>query len=125
MDNKILAALESKLKTNIHKQNRFSIELSKLQSGSLVVITVHGDKYLYRKHREKDKIKSSYIGPLNSKEAFNAYKQRENYLKTKQEIKSLKLEEKKLRKMIDIYKSIVESVEIPTSEFSKIPPWNK
>ena len=94
------------LERNLQKQALFNRELLKYPKGSLVVVMIHGDKYLYRKYREKDKVISIYIGPVGSEEANKAYEDRKQFLKLKQVIKELKEEEKNLRKMLKTYGKI-------------------
>ena len=103
MESVLKGVLEEELERNLQKQRVFSNELAKYPKGSLVVIKVHGDRYLYRKYRDGDKIISIYIGPANSDEAKKAYEDRNKYLKLRQDIKDLKEEEKRIRKAIDIY----------------------
>ena len=103
MDSVLKGVLEEELNRNLQKQRVFSNEFSKYPKGSLVVLKIHGDKYLYRKYRNGDKVVSIYIGPVDGEDAANAYKDREKYLKLKKDIKDLKEEEKKLRKAIEIY----------------------
>ena len=103
MDSVLKGVLEEELERNLQKQRVFSDELAKYPKGSLVVIKVHGDRYLYRKYRDGDRIVSIYIGPVNSDEAKKAYEDRNKYLKLRQDIKDLKEEEKKIRKAIEIY----------------------
>lgn len=103
MDSILKGVLEEELERNLQKQRVFSNELNKYPKGSLVAVIIHGDQYLYRKYREGEKIISIYIGPIDSEEASKAYKDREQYIKLKQDIKDLKEEEKRLRKAIKIY----------------------
>lgn len=108
MDSVLKGVLEEELERNLQKQRVFSNELVKYPKGSLVIVKVHGDRYLYRKYRDGKKIISVYVGPLNSDEAKKAYMDRDKYLKLKQDIKDLKEEEKKLRKAVEIYGKIWE-----------------
>lgn len=103
MESVLKSVLEEELERNIHKQVVFSNELSKYPKGSLVVSSIHGDSYLYRRYREGDKIKSEYIGPIDSDEAKEAYEFRAKYIKIKKDLQNLKSEEKSLRKAIKIY----------------------
>ncbi len=103
MESVLKGVLQEELERNLQKQSVFSHELSKYKKGSLCVIIIHGDKYLYRKYRLKNKIISEYIGPLDSEQSKEAYKNREQYIKIKQDIKDLKQEEKNLRRAIKIY----------------------
>ena len=103
MDSVLKGVLEEELERNLQKQRVFSNELVKYPKGSLVVIKIHGDRYLYRKYRDGKKIISIYIAPANSGEAKKAYEDRNKYIKLKQDIKDLKAEEKKLRKAVEIY----------------------
>lgn len=95
--------LEEELARNIQKQNVFINELKKYPKGSLTIVKIHGDQYLYRKFREGGKIVSSYIGPIESERAKKAFLDRDKYVKLKKDIKDLKEEEIKLRKTIKIY----------------------
>ena len=102
MDSVLKGVLEEELERNLQKQRVFSNELAKYPKGSLVVIRVHGDRYLYRKYRDGKKIISVYIGPINSVEAKKAYEDRNKYIKLRQDIKDLKEEEKRIRKAVEI-----------------------
>ncbi len=103
MNSVLKGVLEEELERNLQKQRVFSNELAKYPKGSLVIVKVHGDKYLYRKYRDGHKIVSIYVAPINSDEARKAYEDRDKYVKLKQDIKDLKEEENKLRKAIGIY----------------------
>lgn len=103
MNSVLKGVLIEELERNLQKQRVFSNELAKYPKGSLVIVRIHGDQYLYRKYRDVKRIISIYIGPINSDEAKKAYADRDKYLKLKQDIKDLQEEEKKLRKAIDIY----------------------
>ena len=103
MNNVLLGVLKEELERNLQKQRVFLNEFAKYPKGSLCVINIHGDEYVYRKYREGNKIISKYIGQVNSDSAKEAYKNREEYLKLKQDLKELKEEEIKLRKAIKIY----------------------
>ena len=65
--------LEEELERNLQKQRVFNNELSKYPKGSLVDVIIHGDVYVYRKYREKNKVISVYIGPKNSEEVKKAF----------------------------------------------------
>ena len=103
MESVLKGVLEEELERNLRKQRVFSNELAKYPKGSLVIVIVHGDRYLYRKYRDGKKIISIYVAPINSKKAKEAYENRDKYLKLKQDLKYLKEEEKKLRKVVEIY----------------------
>ena len=103
MDSVLKGVLIEELERNIQKQKVFSNELNKYPKGSLVILLIHGDKYLYRKYRDGNKIISHYVGPIDSEVAMKAYEDRKKYLKIKNDLKELKNEEKKLRKTIRIY----------------------
>lgn len=103
MDSILKGVLEEELERNLQKQRVFSNEFSKFPKGSLVIVNIHGDQYLYRKYRDGNKVRSIYIGPIGSEDVLNAYKEREKYIKLKQDIKDLKDEEIRLRKAIRIY----------------------
>ena len=103
MDSVLKGVLEDELERNLQKQRVFSNELNKYPKGSLIVVKIHGDKYLYRKYREGKKVISFYIGPAKSDSSIKAFADRERYLQLKQDIRDLKEEEKKLRKAVEIY----------------------
>ena len=103
MDSVLRGVLEEELERNLQKQRVFSNEMANYPKGSLVIVKVHGDQYLYRKYRKGEKIISVYVAPANSDEAKKAFEDRNKYIKLKQDIKELKEEEKKLRKAIEIY----------------------
>lgn len=103
MESVLKGVLEEELERNLQKQRVFSNEMSKYPKGSLVIVRVHGDQYVYRKYRNGKRIVSIYVAPINSEEAKKAYEDRNKYLKLKQDLNYLKAEEKKLRKVIKIY----------------------
>lgn len=103
MDSVLKGVLEEELERNLKKQRVFQNEFLRYPKGSLVVVRIHDDPYLYRKYRSGKKIISNYIGPIDSEYAQKAIKYRERYLKLKQDIKDLKAEEKKIKKAIKIY----------------------
>ena len=103
MESVLKGVLEEELERNLQKQRVFSNELAKYPKGSLVIVKVHGDRYLYRKYRDGKKIISIYIAPASSAEAKKAYEDRNKYIKLMQDIKDLKEEEKKIRKAVEIY----------------------
>ena len=103
MNSVLKGVLEEELERNLQKQRAFLNEFNKYPKGSLVVVNIHGDQYLYRKYRDGKRIVSVYIGPVNSNETLQAYKDRERYIKLKLDVRDLKEEEKKLRKAIAIY----------------------
>ncbi len=103
MNSVLKGVLEEELERNLQKQRVFSNELTKYPKGSLVVVKVHGDQYLYRKYRDGNKIVSIYVGPVKSEAAKKAYEDRNKYIKLKQDIKDLEEEEKKIRKAVEIY----------------------
>ena len=94
--------LEEELQRNLQKQRVFKNEFDKYPRGSLVISKIHGDKYVYRKYREGDKIVSEYIGPFDSDAVKQAFDDRNKHLKYKQSLKNLKNEEIKLKKTIKI-----------------------
>ena len=102
MESVLKGVLEEELERNLQKQRVFSNELAKHPKGSLVIVRVHGDQYVYRKYRNGKKIVSIYVAPISSEEAKKAYEDRNKYLKLKQDLNYLKAEEKKLRKTIKI-----------------------
>lgn len=106
MENVLKSVLIEELKRNRKKQELYAKELENYPKGSLSVVVVHGDKYLYRKMRIKNKVVGQYIGPLKSEVANKAYEQRVKYLKIKQDLKDLKEEEKVLMKAIKGYDQI-------------------
>ena len=103
MNSVLKGVLEEELNRNLQKQRVFFDEFIKYPKGSLVIVKVHDDEYVYRKHREGNKVVSKYVGPSGSDEAKKAYEQRNNYLKLKQDLKDLKIEEASLRKVIKFY----------------------
>ena len=103
MESVLKGVLQEELERNLQKQSVFAHELSKYKKGSLCVVVIHGDNYLYRKYRLNKKVISEYIGPIDSEQSKGAFKDREQYIKLKQDIKDLKQEEKNLRKAVKIY----------------------
>ena len=99
----LLSVLIDELDRNLRKQSIIKKELEKLPKGSLLVEIIHGDKYLYRKFRKKDKIISEYIGSIDSDNAKKAMNDRKKYLKIKNDLKALSEEEKMLSKILKKY----------------------
>lgn len=103
MESVLKSVLKEELDRNLQKQRIFRNEFNKCQKGSLIVARIHGDSYLYRKYRDKEKIVSVYIGAVDSEAAKNARKERSRYIKLKRDLKDLKNEEFAIRKAIKIY----------------------
>ena len=97
------SVLEEELERNLKKQVIFNDELEKLPKGSLSIVTIHNDEYLYRKYRKGNKVISEYIGPIDGDSSKEAYKLRERFLKLKQAIKDLKKEERYLKRALHIH----------------------
>ena len=96
--------LEEELERGKRKLRAYSETLSKCQKGSLVVNEIHGDKYIYRKQRIKNRIVSEYIGPLESDAAKKAYEDRKEYLHFRDAVRIMKREVKSLAKLVKSYK---------------------
>ena len=103
MNSILKGVLEEELERNIQKQRVFSNELKKYPKGSLVIVKIHDNQYVYRKYRDGNKIISIYIGPKESEDALKAFENRNKYINLKRDLKDLKEEEKKLRKAIKVY----------------------
>ena len=95
--------LEEELERNLQKQRVFLNELSKYDKGSLQIIVIKNNKYIYRKYRNGNKVFSVYVGLVGSKEAENALMNRKKYLKLKEDLRDLKNEERELRDIIKKY----------------------
>ena len=95
--------IEEELERNLRKQEAFKAKLSSHPKGYLSICRIGGVDYVYRKHREGKKIVSVYIGLPDSDEARKAEDDREAYLLAKRSLAELKLEEKRLRKVIKDY----------------------
>ncbi len=98
--------LEEELQRNLRKQKAFNDELSVHPKGYLSICRIGGATYIYRKHREKGKIVSTYIGLPGSEQVRKAEDDRAAYLLAKRSLAELKLEEKRLRRAIKDYASI-------------------
>lgn len=98
--------MEEELERNLRKQEAFSAELSAHPKGYLSLCRINGVTYVYRKHREGDKIISVYIGLPGSKEVRTAEEEREAYIFAKRSLAQLRLEEKRLRRAIKDYAGI-------------------
>ena len=103
MNSVLKGVLKEELERNLQKQRVFNDEIKKYPKGSLVVVKIHGDSYLYRKYRDGNKVISIYVAPAECDEAKKAYELRDKYLKLRKDIKDLKEEEKTLRKAVAIY----------------------
>ena len=103
MNNVLKSVLEEELERNQRKQEVFSNELLKYHKGSLSIIKIKGKKYLYRKYRLNSKIVTEYIGSVASAEADKAIKEKEKYNNLKKDLKDLKVEEEKLKRVLKIY----------------------
>lgn len=98
-----LDVMKEELERNLYKQKAFEEELKSLPKGYLSVCVINGKKYVYRKRREGNQIISEYIGVPGDENSLKAEEQRELLLMVKRSLKSLKIEEKKLRKAIKDY----------------------
>ena len=105
MESVLKGVLEEELERNLRKQAVFQNELSKYPKGSLCIVDIHSDKYVYRKYRDKNKVISKYIGSIESEDAKKAFEDRVKYIRYKQDLKDLKEEEKRIKKMIKIFRS--------------------
>lgn len=59
-------------------------KISSLPKGYISVKRINGNKYAYKNYREKDKVKSEYLGKPGSRKVHsieNAIKERRNYEK--------------------------------------------
>ena len=95
--------MEEELERNLHKQAAFKEELSAHPKGYLSICRIGGVDYVYRKHREGQRIVSVYIGLPGSKEVAEAEMQWQVYLLAKKSLAELRLEEKRLRRAIKDY----------------------
>ena len=98
--------MEEELERNLRKQEAFKAELSARPKGYLSICRIGGVDYVYRKHREGNKVVSLYIGLPGSEEVLKAEGEREAYLLAKKSLAELKLEEKRLRRAIKDYAGI-------------------
>ena len=95
--------MEDELERNLRKQDAFKKELASYSKGYLSICHINGVDYIYRKRREGKRIISEYIGPVDSEAAETATSERAAYLSAKTALKTLQLEEARLRKAIKSY----------------------
>ena len=95
--------MEEELERNLRKQEAFKAELAAHPKGYLSVCRIGGVDYVYRKHREGEKIACVYIGLPGSEEVQKAEDERAAYLLAKRSLAELRTEEKRLRRAIRSY----------------------
>lgn len=92
--------LKKDLYANIEKQISLGNKLLDYRKGTLVLKRRNGIEYYYLSYREKNKVKTDYLGKLSEKEINTITKEIENGLKIKKNIKSLQDEEKEIRHLL-------------------------
>ena len=87
------------------KSNIFSYKkmLEKLPKGSIFIQKKYHSYFVYRKHRENDKIISDYIGPLESLNAQAEIDKSNEYRRIKKNIKIAEEELNELEKAVKVY----------------------
>ena len=91
------------LDRNLRKQEAFRKELALHPKGYLSVCHIDGKPYVYRKWREKGKIRSQYIGVTGEAKVKAAQEEREAYLLARKSLQLLKNEEISIRGAIKGY----------------------
>lgn len=110
--------LKKDLYTNIEKQISLGNKLLDYRKGTLVLKRRNGIEYYYLSYREKNKVKTDYLGKLTEKEINSITKEIEDGLKIKKNIKSLQEEEKEIRHLLKainrkaLVKDIYEVIDI-------------
>lgn len=99
-----LEIMKEELERNLYDQKSLSVQLESLPKGYLSECTIDGKVYIYRKYRLGNKIVSEYIGVPGDENVKKAEEDRRQYLAIQTTIRSLKREEKKLRRTIKNYK---------------------
>lgn len=110
--------LKKDLYTNIEKQISLGNKLLDYRKGTLVLKRRNGIEYYYLSYRDKNKVKTDYLGKLTEKEINSITKEIEDGLKIKKNIKSLQEEEKEIRHLLKainrkaLVKDIYEVIDI-------------
>ena len=98
-----LEIMKEELERNINSQKSLMVQLNSIHKGYLSQCKIDNKIYVYRKWREGNKIVSEYIGVPDDEKVNQALEERRQYLAIQSTLRSLKQEEKKLRKAIRYY----------------------
>ena len=96
--------LEVELKRNRQAQSVFQHNLDRIGNFSLSLVRRKGRTYVYKKEIFDGKPRSLYVGVIDSPEADNARRDRDDAGELKEGLKQLKEDERKLMKAIEVLK---------------------
>ena len=96
--------LEVELKRNRQAQSVFQHNLDRIGNFSLYLVRRKGRTYVYKKEMFDGKPRSLYVGVIDSPEADNARRDRDDAGELKEGLKQLKEDERKLMKAIEVLK---------------------
>jgi hypothetical protein len=96
----VLIEEKERIKKNI---NAYLAMLAKLPKGSIVIRHVGRQKFVYRNLRMKNKIRSIYLGKIQSAKVEEQILLRNEYMRIKENIKMAKSEYMKLKKALRAY----------------------
>ncbi len=98
-----LEIMKEELERNLDGQKSILLQLDSLPKGYLSRCCIDDKVYIYRKKRVGKKIVSEYIGVPGDEKSIKAEEDRKQYLGLQRALRSLKSEEKKLRRAIKSY----------------------
>ena len=86
---------------NVDNQIKLGNSLQSYRKGTLTLKRRNNIEYYYLSYREKDKVKTDYLGKLEIQEIRNINKELEQSIKIKNKLKELKKEEDELRRILN------------------------
>lgn len=101
MMKEIVNLVKKELNTNLDKQEKINKKLSTFRQGKLVIKKRNENAYYYLEYRVGRKVKTDYLGKVNSGEIEKYLNEREEYKELITKLDELKTEETKYRKILD------------------------
>jgi len=100
-----LAVFDSVLREELQRlktlRARYSSELAKIPSGSVVMKLKSGHRYAYRAYREGPRVVTDYIGPEASQRVSRAVALQQKRRKILKDIRAIEADSARLQKMIN------------------------
>lgn len=99
METVIYSTLQEEKKRNLEMQKTYSQQIKSLPKGTIFIKTISGNNYYYLKYRQKNKVKTDYLGK-DENAAQDIAKKIEERKHLQEIIKRLKLEYKQICKIV-------------------------
>lgn len=97
---KYVNEIKKDLYDNVEKQISLGNKLLDYRKGTLVLKKRNNEEYYYLSYRDRNKVKTDYLGKLDKKDVARIKSEIEESLKIKNTLKSLRAEEESLRKFL-------------------------